>query len=480
MLWLLLACASRNPETGAPVTPPPAPPARLHALPPALLHRVAQAGDLIGGVPLGGPGLTRDKMDGTTVLAGEWLISHFERSKAAAWRTRLGPDLVPIETAAIDTSALEGGYIFCAASVTPWGSHLGSEEYEPDAAMVGPDGALVKTAERGRGPTEEVPDYGFSTGGFSSPYAVGWIWELSTPTAAASPRRALGRFSHELGVVLADQRTVYLSDDTYPADDKVAPAGGGGLYRFVADRPGDLSAGELFAARIEGAVVSWVSLGHASEAELQGNPRFDELLERVIATPCPAGFDRALTWTGEECLKVRPGQEARASRFEARRYAAMKGASTGFTKTEGLAVGEGVLYLAVSSVLPPMSGLVAGLPDRAGGAILAFPLDADGVARSVRVEVADTIENPDNIAYVPGHGLFIAEDTDARPEGRSNLWRWDGQRLHLLLESPPEHELAGLNPVTVHGQGYLSLVYQSGKGLSTVNLIGPLEAWNLR
>jgi hypothetical protein len=43
----------------------------FHALPPALLHRVAQAGDLIGGVPQGGPGLTRDKMDGTTVLAGE-------------------------------------------------------------------------------------------------------------------------------------------------------------------------------------------------------------------------------------------------------------------------------------------------------------------------------------------------------------------------------------------------------------------------
>ena len=30
-----------------------------------------------------------------------------------------------------------GLWVPCAGSVTPWGTHLGSEEYEPDAAKVG-------------------------------------------------------------------------------------------------------------------------------------------------------------------------------------------------------------------------------------------------------------------------------------------------------------------------------------------------------
>jgi hypothetical protein len=152
----------------------------------------------------------------------------------------------------------------------------------------------------------------------------------------------------------------------------------------------------------------------------------------------------------------------------------MMGASTAFTKTEGLALGDGVLYLSVSSVLPPMKGLITGLPDRSGGAILAFPLGPDGIARSVQVVLDHDIENPDNLAYVPGQGLYIAEDTEARPELRSNLWRWDGKALHLVLEGPPDHEIAGLNAVTVHGKRYVSVVYQGGAGPSQVNLLGPL------
>ena len=40
------------------------------------------------------------------------------------------------KTRHIDFSKVEGGWVHCAGSVTPWGTHLGSEEYEPDAKDV--------------------------------------------------------------------------------------------------------------------------------------------------------------------------------------------------------------------------------------------------------------------------------------------------------------------------------------------------------
>jgi hypothetical protein len=33
----------------------------------------------------------------------------------------------------MDFSHVNGGWVHCAGSVTPWGTHVGSEEYEPDA-----------------------------------------------------------------------------------------------------------------------------------------------------------------------------------------------------------------------------------------------------------------------------------------------------------------------------------------------------------
>ena len=41
--------------------------------------------------------------------------------------------LSAVRTRPLDFSSLNGGWVHCAGSVTPWGTHLGSEEYEPDA-----------------------------------------------------------------------------------------------------------------------------------------------------------------------------------------------------------------------------------------------------------------------------------------------------------------------------------------------------------
>lgn len=422
-------------------------------------------------------GMGSQAIDGSTLLGGAWLISHLERPEGGIWRTRLSADLVPVETAPIDLRVLQGGYIHCAASVTPWGSHLGSEEYEPDAAIVGSDQRMAKTADRGRAtpeePLETVPDHGYNEIEPRSPYDYGWMFEIEPVSFGVIPHPTLGRFSHELGLVLEDRRTVYLTDDTYLPSDAGVQVGGGGLFRFVADRPDDLSAGELFAAILEQGQISWISLGHASDAELSARPSFSELFDRVIAAECPAGFTRTETMTGRECLRVRPGQDRLASRLETRRYAALLGATTWLTKSEGLTLDGDTLYLVLSSVKAPMKGKPHGLPEPDAGLVLALALDDQGVATAYRVEVGEGVNNADNITFVPGVGLFIAEDTTKNDDRRSRLWLWRQGALEWVASSPVDMEVAGLSVGTLHGQRYLTVAFQGDKSSST-GLFGPL------
>jgi len=75
-----------------------------------------------------------------------------------------------------------------------------------------------------------------------NPYAYGWPVEVTVDaegTTQVAKRYAIGRVALELPHVMPDRRTAYLTDDGTNA----------GLYLFVADREGDLSAGTLCAAR---------------------------------------------------------------------------------------------------------------------------------------------------------------------------------------------------------------------------------------
>lgn len=44
-------------------------------------------------------------------------------------------ELKVTETIPVDTSTTDGAWVMCAGSVSPWNSHLGGEEYEPDARL---------------------------------------------------------------------------------------------------------------------------------------------------------------------------------------------------------------------------------------------------------------------------------------------------------------------------------------------------------
>merc|ERR1711988_1683141 len=72
---------------------------------------------------------------------------------------------------------------------------------------------------------------------------------------------------------------------------------------------------------------------------------------------CPSGFTPVnAAPVGAECLKLKTGMEKAASRLETRRYAAMKGATTEWTKMEGMTYSKkhNELYMAMSSIQKSM------------------------------------------------------------------------------------------------------------------------------
>jgi hypothetical protein len=68
-------------------------------------------------------------------------VTHFESRPGAMYLTELNQDpdtgiLTPVQTQNIDFSKWGGLWVPCAGSVTPWNTHLGSEEYPPNARAI--------------------------------------------------------------------------------------------------------------------------------------------------------------------------------------------------------------------------------------------------------------------------------------------------------------------------------------------------------
>jgi uncharacterized protein len=197
--------------------------------------------------------------------------------------------LTPVKMSNVDFSGVGGLWMPCNSVTTPWMTHLGSEEYEPDAqvferkpldAMNLYLGTLGKTAAQGG----------------ANPYRYGHLVEVAvTPDGSTNvtKRYATGRLAFELGEVMPDQKTVYIGDD---GDDVIRAM-------FVADRPGDLSAGTLYAAKwiqkdganFGSASLEWIRLGHATDDEIKGlvdkGIRFSDIWD--VATPDAVRNDAA-------------------------------------------------------------------------------------------------------------------------------------------------------------------------------------------
>jgi secreted PhoX family phosphatase len=424
-----------------------------------------------------------------------FLVSHFECTPGAMTISALDQSadgtLSVRSSRPVDFSAVGGLWNPCAGVRTPWNTHLGSEEYEPDArAEPTPDQYWPNYAWQHMKRYQAEP---------LDPYRYGWIPEVRiSAEGVGSPVKHLspGRASHEIAYVLPDQRTVYLSDD----GTKV------GWFLFIADRAGDLSSGSLYAAKLAGLpdgamTVGWVPMGHSADADLapllaQGL-RFSDLFD--AASPqdgtCPDGFRLVDHHYGEECLRLAapservPNPAMAASRFEKRRYAAYLGATTELEKAEGVTFdpATGRLFLAMARVGKAMSdgrghldvpanpcGVVyAGelLPDQRDttGAPMPTAFTQVRLAPFVAGTPLDDgkrcdpggIAGPDNITYLPGYDqLVVAEDTSLHEQ--AFLWAFDRQGVgRRLMVAPPFGEFTGVHWVNdLGGFGYLNVTVQ--------------------
>ncbi|OJH33970.1 PhoX family protein [Cystobacter ferrugineus] len=298
-------------------------------------------------------------------------LTQFETTPASMYLSELRQDpdgkLTAISTRPIDFSSVQGYWTPCAGSVSPWNTNLSSEEYPTDARVYESAASVSALTQAER---SMLRYWGLDPATASiaeakavySPYRYGYVVEVSVDDSGATTvakHYAAGRRALELAYVMPDRKTVYLSDD----------GSNDGFYMFVATRPGDLSEGQLYAARwfqttpsgqpSGRADIYWLPLGpSATDAEvkalIEGGIQFSHIFEtepQASDGSCPnvaSGFRAINTETGRECLRLKPGQELAASRLESRRYAAYVGATTEFRKTEGITYNPAAHRLYVS------------------------------------------------------------------------------------------------------------------------------------
>jgi secreted PhoX family phosphatase len=307
-----------------------------------------------------------DSNDFTSLLTIEgklFSVAQFESQPGAYYLSELESEpstgaLTAVSTKPLDLSNIHGIWNPCAGSVTPWNTHLGSEEYEPDAKKGQTAAATMATffgggSVQGGDPTKP------------NPYFYGYPVEITVKNAAGdyavAKHYSMGRFAHELSYVMPDKKTVYESDDGTNV----------GLYLYVADTAGVLTGGTLYAAKwnqtspagesaLGTADIEFLKLGHASDAAIETligtgitfADIFDSIAPLEDAT-CPDGFTPVnQNGVGQECLSLKDGQETAAAFLETRRYAGYIGATTEFRKEEGITFDAegGKLYVSYSEV----------------------------------------------------------------------------------------------------------------------------------
>lgn len=375
-----------------------------------------------------------------------YLVSHFETRPGAMYLTKLQQEsdgeLTPLATRLIDFSGVYGGWVHCAGTVSPWGTHLGSEEYEPDARGWVDAGVGIGGYNSAMAAYYDSTGWTFNNNSPSgddavaqttmNPYRYGYPVEVAVNADGSTDvtkHFAMGRTANELSIVMPDNKTVYITDDGTNTM----------LVMFVADTAGDLSAGTLYAGiwnqmadTPEGgrAWLSWINLGHATAAEVEAfvddaydttnnkwEVEFDELFDYAdpnqdgSCPATPAGLVSVNSGHGgpyQECLKIKDDlptgmTEEILARLETRRYAALKGATTEFRKVEGASFDPArrVMYMAISDV---GSGMTNGHPtyDAGGNNHVRLAANKCGAIYELRMFAGgmDTDGNPINSGYV--------------------------------------------------------------------------------
>jgi secreted PhoX family phosphatase len=401
----------------------------------------------------------------------------------------------------IDFSKVEGLWIPCAASLSPWNTHLGSEEYEPDAKTR--EGLSAAPGSQDGTDINSFSSYFFGDAATANAYRYGLVPEITVKrdgTTAVEKHYALGRFARELADVQPDGKTVYMGDDGAYT----------GLFMFVADKKGDLSEGTLYAGKwmqtsavgTDGgtADLAWTKLGHASDKQIKqmvdGGIKFSDIFDVSNTDPVDPTYTKVQTYMGTEWLRLKPGMEKAAAFLETRRYAALLGATTEFNKMEGVThnAEDKKAYIVISRVENGMSDASGDIQVKTnkGGAIYELALnrkvrDADGdpiksdyVATSMASipellgsysSTADASGNKcvqervcggDNLKYSEAmRTLFIGEDTSYRNNNYVWAFNVDSRTLSRILSVPMGAEATGLQAVdNYNGFAYIMSNFQ--------------------
>jgi hypothetical protein len=358
----------------------------------------------------------------------------------------------------LDFASVDGTWVNCFGTVTPWGNPLSSEELYFDETEQWND-----REHEYLGGVQDLAAYlGYPTdgsGAWPNPYQYGYIVEITRADQAdpgIAKRYALGRFSHENAVVMPDEQTVYLSDD----------GTGTVFFKFVADQAGDLSSGTLYAAQATqdrgvtdpadaGFDLRWLALGQASDAEIaewiadydavtvDGDAEPDYITDQQINDWAEAKRGKDLDGSGR--VAEAPFGDDRVAFLESRKAAAALGATAEFRKMEGVNINDAAakdgsvpfMYMAMSNVNRTMAddrgdiqlaanecGVVYRMPleegydvSRMEPAVAGGPYEASAAANPCAVT---NIAEPDNLVVMADGRVIIGEDTDQH--ANNMLW----------------------------------------------------------
>ncbi len=395
----------------------------------------------------------------------------------------------------VDTSSAKGLWITCGSSLSPWNTHLSSEEYEPDAPFI---------AENKR--FKEFSKNLFGNESTANPYHYGHLPEITVQpdgTGQVVKHYCLGRISHELVQVMPDNRTVLMGDDYTNS----------GLFVFIADREKDLSAGTLYVAKLgvgfsinpgdAGNSLEWIKLGHATSDEIKtfaDRLKPSDIMTVSKSDPNDSSFTKIFYDGQANWVKLNPGMEKAAAFLETHRYAYLMGGSMGFSKMEGTTVNirDKIAYTALQNIQDSMvktgkgwnanSGIALNEPLIAGG-ILALQLSGglkDQMGHSIPSEwmprqmypllkgediAADAlgnlanpelVSNPDNLKFSEKlRTLFIGEDSSTHVNNFVWAYNVDSKQLSRVMSMPAGAEATGLGVIDdINGWTYLTSNFQ--------------------
>lgn len=396
----------------------------------------------------------------------------------------------------VDTAPAMGLWITCGSSLSPWDTHLSSEEYEPDAFTVSTNAQFKAYSKNLFGDETKA-----------NVYHYGHLPEVTVNpdgTGTIKKHYCLGRISHELIQVLPDQRTAIMGDD----------ATNGGFFMFVADKAKDLSSGTLYVARFgtgfsldpaaAGAAITWIKLGSATSAEIKtlaDTLKPTDIMDVSTTDPADATFTKIWFSGKPQWVRLKAGMEKAAAFLETHRYAALKGGSMAFTKMEGTTVNarDKIAYSALQNM---QSSMVKGNAaynadynigiDKAlnAGGVLAHTLSAgqkDSTGTAIDSEwvpsltktlligedlaTADALGNlanpdkigaPDNLKFSERmRTLFIGEDSSYHVNNFIWAYNVDTKTLSRIASMPSGAEATGLGVVDdLNGWTYITSNFQ--------------------